>query len=526
VAVLELHAVVEELGAPRVAVADLPGDALEKRGEGFGFAAHGAKHLHRHEMNRDKKTQAHDSLSFAHFEAMHRLKARFIEDFESYRLQYDYQQTADKFRLYHDENGIDRRALVDDLLSQEGMTQHYRNNILGQTIAESEKMVNKPGYFGKKMSRIALKYLITGNLSQAHLRDAGLLMFKSGGKIMRNNKLSLLARLTAPHITTSTNEIALDIHVHTISSFDGTSNMETLILKAVERGLDAIAITDHDNYDEVYIALKETERLKNAGKIPQDFIVIPGQEVSTREGHILALFIQSYIPTELTASETIAEIHRQGGLAIAPHPMEPRFGLGKQVEKLPLDGMVLTGATVSELYRSAGLAKRVRARMAIFMDTDAHSEDAVAWSGYTIVKTADSSPEGIRAAIRNRQTRPVYRKTIQALLSATQRPIIRQWFAPVSFYHASKEKVEDVLSNVLLADAIEVETLVESPLEQITDLIGLPKYLQRDGMANFRRKHIIKRVKIDYGKLRIIFNTGGNANFQFRYKFAWLPGHG
>jgi predicted metal-dependent phosphoesterase TrpH len=497
----------------------------------FGFSnlvsAHGAKHPHSHRFYSRNKGAIPDSMNFANFEVLHRLKQRLMQDFESFRLHYDYQQTADKFRLYHDENGIDRRALVDDMLRLEGMTQHYRNNILGQTLAEGEKMAGVPGYFGKKTALVVMKYLITGNLSAGHLQDAGLLMMKSGGKLAKNNRLNLIARLTPPHIETAVGELALDIHVHTISSFDGTSNMETLILKAVQRGLDAIAMTDHDNYDEVYIAGKEVNRLKNAGKIPQDFTVIPGQEISTREGHILALYTTSYIPTELTAVETIAEIHRQGGLAIAPHPMEPRFGLGsKLVASLPLDGMVLTGASPSQLFRSAELAKRVQHRMAIFMDTDAHTEDGVAWSGYTIIKTTDRSPDGVKTAIRNRKTRPVYRKFARLALQTMQHPVVREWYRPVSFYHTKKEKLEHWFSQILLADNFKIETLVESPLEQITDFYGLPRFLKDDTFNELRKKHIIKSIKIDYGKLRIVFNSGENTNVQFRYKFAWLPGRG
>lgn len=484
--------------------------------------AHGATHPHSHAP--DSVTVTNDSPGLWHQQALHRLLVQLLEEFDRFRLHTGYEQTAEKFRLYIDENGLDRLALIDDMLRQEGMTQHYRNNILEQTLTEGQMMVEKPGYFREKLKLLALNYLVSGNFSSTHFRDAGRLLFKSTGKLAKNTRLNLLARLTTPNIDTDLESLAIDIHVHTIASFDGTSNMESLILSAVERGLDAIAITDHDHFDEVYIAQQAVERLQREGRIPPDFLVIPGQEISSREGHILALFTRYAIPAGLPATQTIAEIHRQGGLAIAPHPSEPHFGLGeKQVQCLPLDGMVLTGSTPSEFLRAARLAQEVRPRLAIFMDTDAHMENGVAWSGYTLVHTRDRSPEGIKTAIRNRRTQPVYRKVVHALLQGVQSPLLQPWFYPLLAYHSREAFLESLLAKVCRASSVEIETAIERPLAQVIDLYGAPLYLRRDALENLRKKRFVRRVKIDYGALRVTLDTENETRLRLHFKFAFNP---
>jgi predicted metal-dependent phosphoesterase TrpH len=105
-----------------------------------------------------------------------------------------------------------------------------------------------------------------------------------------------------------------DLHIHTTAS-DGAATVSAL-LEHVARAADlrVIAITDHDSI----AGAKEAARL--AGPFGLDVII--GEEVSTADGHLLALFIDSFLPPGRPAAETIAAIHAQGGLAIAPHPFD------------------------------------------------------------------------------------------------------------------------------------------------------------------------------------------------------------
>ena len=75
-----------------------------------------------------------------------------------------------------------------------------------------------------------------------------------------------------------------DLHLHTIYSYDGTASLSAVLSRAKQLGLDVIAITDHD---EIAGALKAMEMAPNYG-----VEVIPGIEITTSEGDLLALFIQ------------------------------------------------------------------------------------------------------------------------------------------------------------------------------------------------------------------------------------------
>jgi Predicted metal-dependent phosphoesterases (PHP family) len=109
-----------------------------------------------------------------------------------------------------------------------------------------------------------------------------------------------------------------DLHIHSEFSNDGVSTVKEIIDSAVEKGLGCIAITDHNTF-EAY------ELVKDNGKV----LVIPGIEVSSKEGHILAYGIDRDIPRGLSVDDTIRAIHEAGGVAFAAHPYRWWSGLGE-----------------------------------------------------------------------------------------------------------------------------------------------------------------------------------------------------
>lgn len=107
-----------------------------------------------------------------------------------------------------------------------------------------------------------------------------------------------------------------DLHMHTDAS-DGKPGVKALLdFVARQRSrLDAIAITDHDTLDSSLYALEHQHLYP--------FEIIPGVEVSSVDGHILALWVTQPIPTYLDLTETVAAIHEAGGIAILAHPVHP-----------------------------------------------------------------------------------------------------------------------------------------------------------------------------------------------------------
>ncbi len=111
----------------------------------------------------------------------------------------------------------------------------------------------------------------------------------------------------------------IDMHIHSIYSPDGNVPVKTLLKIAKKIGLDAIAITDHN---EIRGALKA----KKLRMIP----VIVGVEVSTSSGHVLGYDIDCPIPRNLSVEDTIEKIHDCGGFAVAAHPYRFWSGIGEK----------------------------------------------------------------------------------------------------------------------------------------------------------------------------------------------------
>lgn len=103
-----------------------------------------------------------------------------------------------------------------------------------------------------------------------------------------------------------------DLHIHSIYSYDATTTVRAVLKQAADVGLDVIAITDHD---EVRGSLEAQQLAPMYG-----IEVIPGVEVSTSDGHLLALFITTQPPAGMSLIDTLIHIGKQGGVAIAPHP--------------------------------------------------------------------------------------------------------------------------------------------------------------------------------------------------------------
>lgn len=167
-----------------------------------------------------------------------------------------------------------------------------------------------------------------------------------------------------------------DLHVHTMFSKDGETTMEQLIDAAVANGIGCIAVTDHNEF-EAY------KRTKDNGRV----IVIPAEEVSTSDGHVVALGISQRIPDRLSIPETIEKIHEAGGYAIAAHPYRWWSGMGEaNALKYDFDGIEARNgrSTPSSNRKSEKLAARIG--KPITAGSDAHLPKRI---GYGYVEIPD-----------------------------------------------------------------------------------------------------------------------------------------
>jgi predicted metal-dependent phosphoesterase TrpH len=118
-------------------------------------------------------------------------------------------------------------------------------------------------------------------------------------------------------------KLKVDMHTHSEYSPDSRTLLSSQAAAIKAAGLNVVCATDH-NTIEGALRLRE---------LADGFRVIVGEEVSSRDGEIIGLFLDKAVPRDLSAEETIARIHDQGGLVSVPHPFSRnrRFHLRRSV---------------------------------------------------------------------------------------------------------------------------------------------------------------------------------------------------
>lgn len=201
-------------------------------------------------------------------------------------------------------------------------------------------------------------------------------------------------------------EVRADLHCHSRFSSDGVSPPEELIRVARKKGLNAIALTDHNSCAGVD-DLEAKGLLRRDGKPVDGFLVIPGQEISTHEGHLLALGLRLPDLHGIAAADAASLIRSQGGFSIAPHPFDYfRAGIrSRTLDTLPVDAIEVFNAAAT-LRRSNRQAFRYAKERGLPMvaASDAHEAEAVG-TAYVILEVEEFSVGGVFAALRRRSAR-------------------------------------------------------------------------------------------------------------------------
>jgi predicted metal-dependent phosphoesterase TrpH len=197
-----------------------------------------------------------------------------------------------------------------------------------------------------------------------------------------------------------------DVHIHSLAS-DGVSSVSEILDHAQNRArLDVIAITDHERVDAAHAA-RAMARARN-----MTLEVIVGEEVSTRGGHVVALFIEQRIRPWRSLKSTVAQIHDQGGIAIIAHPLVPYplCASGRSILRLldeqdaifhpdgieafnPTTAGTRWGARAPEFVRSTGVAA--------LGASDAHRAEHV---GHALTNFDGTTADDLRRAIVARTT--------------------------------------------------------------------------------------------------------------------------
>lgn len=203
-------------------------------------------------------------------------------------------------------------------------------------------------------------------------------------------------------------KVRIDLHCHSRFSADGIAEPEEMVAEAKRKGLDGFAITDHNTCACVDYFLQHG--LMRADGQPVDgLLIVPGQEITTSAGHLLALGVRLPDLKGISPAEAVELIHAQGGLAVPPHPYDMfRAGIREHVlESLPVDALeVFNAATTLKRYNRLALEYAQRRGLPMTAGSDAHHAEAMGVAA-TILEVEEFNLAGVLQAI----VRPVALET-------------------------------------------------------------------------------------------------------------------
>ena len=176
-------------------------------------------------------------------------------------------------------------------------------------------------------------------------------------------------------------------------------------MRAAAGRVDVLAVTDHDG---IVGAIQAREFARDHPTLGVEVVV--GEEISTLNGHLLALYLEEAVPAKLPADRTIELIHSQGGLAIPAHPFHPiryrRRGqptLATLIPDLPFDGIevVNNSGFSSRLYDAWAAFRNAEWMLAVTGGSDAHD---VAYVGSAVTRFEGRDAAALRQALLDRRT--------------------------------------------------------------------------------------------------------------------------
>ena len=216
---------------------------------------------------------------------------------------------------------------------------------------------------------------------------------------------------------TDSKQLRVDTHVHTSHSKDSRASPADVVRRALELGLDAIAVTDHNS---VGGSLEAEKAAEGTG-----LIVIPGQEIRALEGEVIVLGLRRDLPSGLSALETARMAREAGGFVIIPHPFDMmRNGIGKTMLGC------LDYIDAVEIFNSRTIFNRFNNKARDFADetktpavvgSDSHFLDEMGKS--FLLVSAPRETGAILDAIRSGRTEPVIRR--QSMASSIKRGLMK-----------------------------------------------------------------------------------------------------
>ena len=390
------------------------------------------------------------------------------------------------------------------------LLQGLKENPIAIGQREADRYNRQDADFWRRLGEAAV-YMLRSSGDPGAAEGAALLFMKGEEYVLRDLALDFGAEYAIKPLDklvgrakTDGNEIALDIGVHSVTSYDSLSSIRRLILNADRRNVGAIVVADHDTMAGALRVQRLADDLKRQGLIRPDFVVIVGEDVTTREGRILALFINDLILPGMTARQAIEEIHRQGGLAILADPAAA--GGTKLATAYPIDGYVARPG-LRRFYRTLRLQDEpALASKPLFYTTSTHYSHVIE-GVYTIVETPDHTPQGIKRAILDGLSYP-HGNAYWPVLGIVSFKPISQIEKTLNYYFEVKEGLEGLLARLIGADNVRLRVSWTEDFNDLMDLrlIGTTRAIAH-GRATLNDGPRLRRLTISYGPVILGYDS-------------------
>jgi len=178
----------------------------------------------------------------------------------------------------------------------------------------------------------------------------------------------------------------IDLHIHTRHSICSNLDTKNILRCAKLKGLDGIAITDHDS-------MNGCEKVQESAR---DLLIVPGIEIATSSGELIALFVREPIKSGLSLRETADTIHELGGLVIVPHPFDRyRKSVGDKINEITADAIeVFNSRNIYKKANHMALKFTKEKGIVAVAGSDAHFKEEIGMAG--IITETDNVFECIR----------------------------------------------------------------------------------------------------------------------------------
>jgi predicted metal-dependent phosphoesterase TrpH len=189
--------------------------------------------------------------------------------------------------------------------------------------------------------------------------------------------------------------LKIDLHVHTSFSLDSSITLKELVIYSRLRGLDGVAVTEHN-------VLNNSRKLEKIS----DLLIIPGIEISTSQGHVLAFNTDMLMKPGLSFAETIDQIHDANGLAILAHPTGFFKGVDKRNLGQDWDAIEVINASAIPFSLSVHKNRKIAVQLGLPQTggSDAHFAPEIGIA-YTLVK-AEKTVSDVVKAIKDGEVTP------------------------------------------------------------------------------------------------------------------------